>query len=178
MTESDRPRGDMEGNFPRAPLSVQIVAVTFVKLGSNYKLRFEETKPYFYLDALHLSVGDLALAHNGSEFAVVRVARIIDTSEAAAAEKVTKPLLCRVDYDEALISDCRKRIDEFKDKAIDSMIQHNIDVELGKVYDNGGKPILKGRHRLTLNPAAKRQYEHGPDYGYGYAADKWDDNNE
>lgn len=107
---------------------LQIVAVIF-KSWNQATMNFKRAneKPYFYLDVLGAKVGDYALVHNGNEFSVVEVMRVINVTDPVAISRVTKPLLALFIYYPELVGPSAQKLEEYKAKTEDARIQRDID---------------------------------------------------
>lgn len=125
--------------------NIQIAACVFCKLNSQTNELTMGEKPYFYLDLFNMSVGDYALVHNGTEFGVIRVARVLLATDPVAVQFVTKPLLARITYDVDSINEASKRLVVFKESTTDHRIQAAID----KALDND-PPVRKKSDREKI----------------------------
>jgi len=109
---------------------MQIAAVVFMKLTyPSMVMEISSEKPYFYLDTVGVKVNDLALVDSPNNFGIVKVMRLLPADNEAVLQ-VTKPLLCRVDYDPALVSGANAKLVEFKSRTTDFRVQKLIDKEL------------------------------------------------
>lgn len=117
-------------NEPIVRNNVQIVAVVFCHLDKITHSLVIQEKPYFYLDTHQCNVGDYALVHNGENFGVVRVMRLLPTTDAVAVSRITKPILCRIEYDAVSLRDISVLLEEYKRNTTDQRIQKVIDREL------------------------------------------------
>lgn len=120
---------------------MQIVAVVFAKFKSH-QLIFGE-KPYFYIDPHGCKVDDLALSFVSADrgCAIVRVVR--EAVDDAAAMYVTKPLLCKIDYDPDVLKDIQDRIDEFKKKTQEHRVQRDIDARIREARGEPANTFLE-----------------------------------
>lgn len=109
--------------------SMQIVAVVFCSLDKDNRLIIQE-KPYFYLDMLQSVKGDYAFVHNGDDFGIVRVMRVLSATDAVAVRYVTKPLLGKVVYDHSLISEASEKLVNYKEATTDLRIEDAINKKL------------------------------------------------
>lgn len=110
---------------------IQVVAVVFKDLDQrNMTFKRSTEKPYFYLDLFGATVGEHYLVHNGQNFSIVEVMRVITTSDDIAVSRVTKPLLAHVIYDSGKIAPAASLLEEYKTKTEDSRIQRAINEQL------------------------------------------------
>lgn len=130
---------------------MQIVAVVFCSIDKDNRLFVQET-PYFYLDMLGCVKGDLAFVHNGDNFGIVRVARVLSATDAVAVRYVTKPLLGKVMYEYDVIADASVKLKDYKEATTEHRIEAAIDEKLDNVL------YREGRGR-KLSSVAQRLYD-------------------
>lgn len=150
--------------------SFQFVAVVFGNMGARYTagLSWEE-RPYFYLDPYMTKVGDLVFIHNGSNFGLARVVRVLDAHDVAAQQIVTKPILGRVEYSPELLATCDAKLVKIREITSDTRVQDAIDKALEK-----GKPVsYKGKSNGRKLGYGSTNYDEGMVSGGSCPA--WDD---
>lgn len=114
--------------------TINIAAVVFMNMQTNstVKLKKPGETPYFYLNIIDAKVDDLCLVHNGDNFGLVKVVRIIEVKEVAAVNKTGKPLLAVINYDQELLETAADKLKEYKDRTVNERVQAQIDSELGR----------------------------------------------
>lgn len=112
--------------------NLQLVAVVFCDLDQKtMELKLQE-KPYFYLDVLGCVKGDIAIVHNGTDFGVVTIVRVLkDEERTNALNYVKKPILARVLYNPDDVKHVKSKLAEFSNETKELRIEENIKKELG-----------------------------------------------
>lgn len=133
--------------------TVNIAAVVFMKMNDKRELVIgtredQQPKPYFYLNIVGAVENDLCLV-GSTGWNLVKVLRIIPTTNITALAKVTQPLLCRVtEYDPAKILDAGHKLLEFQLRTSEQRMQREIDRALMDELDD---EIERVRNRRIFN---------------------------
>lgn len=158
---------DIQTNEPK----IDIAACVFVNMSSNSSVRLGKPKeqPYYYLNIIGAQTNDLALVHNGDNFALCKIVRLIDKSESLILNKVVKPLLTVVHYDQELLNTASDKLKEFREITTDARVMQQIDIDMGKVIP-GVQPnfalpatfpqyTVSPREYAAMSLSQRRRYE-------------------
>jgi len=127
---------------------MNIVAVVFGNYTQHDGFSWGE-KPYFYLNMIEATTGTVALVHNGSNYGVVRVVRVINPLEHPdVVQRVNKPLLAAIQYDHSVIKEAERKLDDFRKATVDHRIDAAINEALG--IDRPSQPTLE--HQKAIQP--------------------------
>ena len=153
--------------------TINIAAVVFINMQSNSTVKLGKPKeqPYYYLNIIDAAENDLCLVHNGDAFGLVKVVRLIDRGEATILNKVIKPLLAMVKYDQPLLETAADKLKEYRETTTLARVQYQIDADLGRVHKTfaleDGEELVPPRSGKRYIAKSKAPWTAGPDEGDG-----------